>query len=129
MTQSNHYCELCEGDHLFVGSGTMKIGKDRDLSLTTLRCTTCKNFAIIFLEEKLSLRSFLVSKIYDHEFVCIVVVNDPLSKIVTEIKVYNKANDSMNLTLNPREMPFEINPAHPDEKMLLSKLQIYEVFS
>lgn len=129
MTQSNHYCEMCKEDHLFVGSGTIKIGKGRDLSLNTIRCTTCEKFAIIFLEEKFTLRSFLVSKVYDHEFICIVVVNDPLTKIVEEIKVYKKDNGSTNLSLNPKEMPFELDPTHPNEDMLLSKLQIYEIFS
>lgn len=118
-------CDVCNSETKFRSAGVMMAGRSLDVRLENWLCSTCEKFYLLYALS--SQKTFLISKTYEHKYITISLVYDPFTKEVFEIKIAKLYNSDSNLVIDPKKM--YIDPLHPDEISLLSKLEVYETFS
>lgn len=125
---SNHFCEMCVASNTFRFAGGAQYKPNNiSLELENWECP-CGRFCTLFAKVADTGQLFLISKVYSHSQTSIMTTYDALAKEIYEVKLSKKGSDII-VIYDPRKVNFYIDPLHPDEDIIIQKIELHETFS
>jgi len=122
----NLFCDMCNKETSFDLVGCVTAGYHSKLDLENWQCP-CAKFNIMYAKS-LNGRICIISRVYSHPRISIMISFDNVSKDMFEVKLSKQGSD-INIVYDPRGVDFTIDPIHPDEDIILQKIEMYEIFS
>lgn len=125
---SNHFCDMCNTINTFKFAGSLQCQPTSvPLELENWECP-CGKFCVLFARASNNGKLFLISKVYSHSQTSIMTTYDVLAKEIYEVKLSKKGSDII-VIYDPRKVNFCIDPLHPDEDIIIQKIELHETFS
>jgi len=119
---------MCDASKTFKFAGGANYKPSTmELELENWECP-CGKFCILTAKVATTGKLFLISKVYSHSQTSIMTTYDVLAKEIYEVKLSKKGSDIV-VIYDPRKVNFHIDPLHPDEDIIIQKIELHETFS